>query len=154
MSFLHILLILNVMLVLKILLMSWDSFFSLVWSLYTILLPGYSCLAGINELRWHKFPDENPSLQFWLMDFNQPYCSTLLANIETFNILCHGWKSEPQIKYVKLIISYVHLWYSLHKYSMQNVFRKVLKTLISCRTSLHVFVLSSIQVWLFWIIWN
>ena len=45
------LLILNEMMVLKIILMSWDSFLSLTWSLYTTSFPGCSCLANVNGLR-------------------------------------------------------------------------------------------------------
>ena len=64
------------------------------------------------------------------MGFHQPYFSSLLANFDTFEISCYAQKSEPLIKYVTLIISLVHLWYSICKNSLQNVCRKVLKTLI------------------------
>ena len=122
------LLVLNAMMVLKIILMSWDSLFSLIWSLYTNSSPGCSCLADVNRLRWYKFPYENPSLQFWLMGFHQPYFSSLLANFETFKISCHARKCVITIKYVILIISLVYFWHSARKNSVQKVCRKVLKT--------------------------
>ena len=71
----------------------------------------------VNELRYCKFPDKNPSLQFWLMGFHQPFLSSLLESLETSKILCHARKSEPLIKYVILIISHVYLWYSVGKNS-------------------------------------
>ena len=122
------LLVLNAMMVLKIILMSWDSFFSLTSSLYTTSSPVCCCQVDVNGLRKSKYPYENPSLQFWLICFHQLYLSNLLANFETFNISCHVRKSESLIKHVILIIYLVHLRYSVCKNSIQNVCRKVLTT--------------------------
>ena len=64
-----------------------------------------------------QFPDKNPSLQFCLMGFDQPYPLSLLAFKE---ISCHEQKSEPVIKYLILIISLAHLWYSVCKNNTEN----------------------------------
>ena len=76
------------------------------------------------------------------MSFHQPYFLSLLTNFKTFRSSCHARKCEPLIKYVILIISHMHLWYS--KKSAQNDCRKALNQNVTDNFNLGRWI------WNFW----